>query len=66
MSWNGFGVEGAMALGNALPENETLAELNLCGNRLTDRAIVYIGQGLQKNEGLETLRVIFIFSSLKV
>ena len=57
LSWNGFGVDGAKALGATLAENGVLERLNLAGNRMSDVAIMHIATGLGRNEGLLELNV---------
>ena len=57
LSWNGFGVDGAQALGGTLGENPMLERLNLAGNRMSDVAIMHIATGLSRNEGLLELNV---------
>ena len=57
LSWNGFGVDGAKALGATLAENGVLERLNLAGNRMSDVAIMHIATGLSRNEGLLELNV---------
>lgn len=57
LSWNGFGNEGALALGEALKFNNTLVQLNLNNNRLTDEGVSMLCRGLEFNE---TLRVLWV------
>lgn len=57
LSWNGFGNEGALALGEALKFNNTLVQLNLNNNRLTDEGVSMLCRGLEFND---TLRVLWV------
>ena len=57
LSWNGFGVDGAQALGGTLAENPVLERLNLAGNRMSDVAVMHIANGISRNEGLLELNV---------
>ena len=57
LSWNGFGQEGCLALGQAIKENRTLKELDIASNRLTVEAVGGLMKGLQENDGLTVLRV---------
>ena len=57
VSWNGFAKEGCAAMAQALVHNSTLQELNLTCNRIQQDAMAFLMKGLQKNDGLITLRV---------
>ena len=57
VSMNGFGQEGAEALGTALRTNSTLTDLDLSHNRVPDVGLLGMAKGLQGNEGLVTLKV---------
>lgn len=57
LSWNGFGNEGALALGEALKFNNTLVQLNLNNNRLTDEGVSMLCRGLEFND---TVRVLWV------
>jgi len=57
LSWNGFGYEGSLALGELLKKNSTLTELDLSSNRINWQAIQFIAKGLATNRTLETLKV---------
>lgn len=57
LSWNGFGNEGALALGEALKFNKTLVHLNLNNNRLTNEGVGMLCRGLELNDTLRVLRV---------
>ena len=50
-------MEGAKVLQNALAENQTLEELDLQSNRITNEAIMFIAKGVQKNDSLRLLKV---------
>ena len=54
---NGFGVEGAVAMGHALLHNQCLEELNLSNNRIGDDGAIGIAKGLASNETLIALKV---------
>lgn len=57
VAWNGFGREGAKALGEALPENTKLRQLDLTNNRIDANGMAMFMVGLRTNETLEDLRV---------
>lgn len=57
LSWNGFGNEGALAMGEALKFNSTLVYLNLNNNRLTNEGVAMMCKGLEFND---TLRVLLV------
>ena len=57
LSWNGFGNEGALALGEALKFNNTLLHLDLNNNRITNEGVSMFCKGLEANETLRGLQV---------
>lgn len=57
LSWNGFGNEGALALGEALKFNNTLVHLNLNNNRITNEGVGMLCRGLEHNDTLQILQV---------
>lgn len=57
VSWNGFGNEGVLALGEALKYNNTLVHLNLNNNRITNEGVGMLCKGLEFND---TLRVLLV------
>lgn len=57
LSWNGFGNEGALALGEALKFNNTLVHLDLNNNRITDEGASLLCKGLEANDTLRVLQV---------
>lgn len=57
LSWNGFGNEGALALGEALKFNNTLVHLNLNNNRITNEGVGMLSRGLEHNDTLQILQV---------
>lgn len=57
LSWNGFGNEGALAMGEALKFNNSLVHLNLNNNRLTNEGVGMLCRGLEFND---TLRVLLV------
>lgn len=59
LSWNGFGNEGALALGEALKFNNTLVYLDLSNNRISDEGVGMLCRGLETNDTLRTLKVGF-------
>lgn len=64
LSWNGFGNEGALAMGEALKFNNSLVHLNLNNNRVTNEGIGMLCKGLEAND---TLRVLLLaYNSLTV
>lgn len=57
LSWNGFGNEGALALGEALKFNNTLVYLDLNNNRITNEGVGMLCKGLEANDTLRSLMV---------
>ena len=57
VSWNGFGYEGSLAVGELLKNNSTLTQLDLSVNRIDWLAVPLIAGGLANNRTLEILRV---------
>jgi len=57
LSWNGFGYEGSLAVGELLRKNSTLTQLDLSSNRINWQGIQFIAKGLAKNRSLQTLNV---------
>ncbi|XP_072479271.1 leucine-rich repeat-containing protein 74A isoform X1 [Notamacropus eugenii] len=57
VSWNGFGNEGAQALGEALKVNSTLAYLDISSNHLNNEGAIKLGKGLELNETLRILKM---------
>ncbi|KAL8594491.1 hypothetical protein ACOMHN_024936 [Nucella lapillus] len=57
LAWNGLGLEGAAALGEALKGNTVLEELNVMNNRINTEGAVLMGKGLSVNEALSVLKV---------
>lgn len=60
LSWNGFGNEGALAMGEALKFNNALVFLNLNNNRLTNEGVSMLCRGLEFNDTLRVLLVGFV------
>lgn len=54
---NGFGLEGAKAMGHALTHNRTLLDLDLSSNRIPLQGAVLLAKGINTNDLLATLRV---------
>uniref|UniRef100_A0A8C9W539 Leucine rich repeat containing 74A n=1 Tax=Scleropages formosus TaxID=113540 RepID=A0A8C9W539_SCLFO len=54
LSWNGFGNEGALALGEALKYNDTLVHLDLSHNRVTNEGARTLCRGLEINDTLRS------------
>lgn len=54
---NGFGLEGAEAIGKALKNNRTLFELDISHNRVPLEGAIAIAHGLQTNDILKKLKV---------
>lgn len=63
LSWNGFGNDGALAIGEALKFNNTLVHLNLNNNRLTNEGVSMLCRGLEYND---TLQVLLVCGKLKL
>lgn len=57
LSFNGFGNEGALALGEALKFNNTLVHLDLNNNRISDEGASLLCKGLEANDTLRVLQV---------
>ncbi|XP_033742675.1 leucine-rich repeat-containing protein 74A-like isoform X2 [Pecten maximus] len=57
ISWNGFTTADCMIFGVTLKDNTTLKELDISNNQLGENAIAYLMKGIQKNDGLEILRI---------
>lgn len=57
ISMNGFGNEGAAALGEALKSNGSLAYLDVSNNDISNEGIFKLSKGLEFNECLRTLKV---------
>lgn len=57
LSWNGFGNEGVLALGEALKFNSTLLYLDLSSNRVTNEGAGMLCKGLEANDTLKVLKV---------
>jgi len=57
LSWNGFGYEGSLAVGELLRKNSTLIELDLSSNRINWQAVQFIAKGLSNNTTLEKIKV---------
>ncbi|ETE63493.1 hypothetical protein L345_10747, partial [Ophiophagus hannah] len=56
LSWNGFGNEGAFALGEALKVNTTLAELDISNNHISNEGAIKLSKGLEMNGSLRILK----------
>lgn len=54
---NGFGLEGAKAMAQALIHNRTLMELDLSHNRIPLQGAIALGRGINCNDVLVTIRV---------
>ena len=57
ISWNGFGNEGAKAVGEALKHNRSLELLDLSNNRIRANGAIILSSGLQNNNTLKILKV---------
>ena len=57
LHWNGFGVEGAKAMGHALKHNQCLEELDLSHNRIPEEGAMYLASGIAVNDQLRALKV---------
>lgn len=57
VSWNGFGFEGSLAIGESLKMNRTLKVLDMANNRINWDCVPYIGRGIRANRCLEVLDV---------
>ncbi|XP_072288554.1 uncharacterized protein lrrc74b isoform X2 [Eucyclogobius newberryi] len=57
LSFNGFGKEGAVALGQMLKENNVLEELNISNNRIPPEGVIRLAMGLRANKTIKSLNV---------
>uniref|UniRef100_A0A667YX35 Leucine rich repeat containing 74B n=1 Tax=Myripristis murdjan TaxID=586833 RepID=A0A667YX35_9TELE len=57
VSCNGFGKEGAIALGEALKENSTLEELNVSNNQIPPEGAIRFAMGLRVNKTIKSLNI---------
>lgn len=57
VSMNGFGNEGALALGDALRLNSCLVYVDVSRNGITNEGASKISKGLENNECLQVLKV---------
>lgn len=57
LSWNGFGNEGALALGEALKVNNVLTELDISSNHINNEGTMKLCKGLEVNGSLRILKV---------
>ncbi|VTJ77271.1 Hypothetical predicted protein [Marmota monax] len=58
VSMNGFGNEGALALGEVLRLNNHLTHLDVSGNDIGNEGVSRLSRGLESNEGLQVLKVV--------
>ena len=61
LSWNGFGNEGAVALGKALAHNVMLEELDIRCNRIDPPGIASLFACFKDNNTLKKLNVFFFY-----
>jgi hypothetical protein len=57
LAWNGFGYEGALAVGEMVRGNKYLRELDVSNNRINWEGALQIMKGLKENDTLEVLKV---------
>ncbi|KAH0620474.1 hypothetical protein JD844_020982 [Phrynosoma platyrhinos] len=57
LAWNGFGNEGALALGEALKVNMVLTELDISNNHINNEGTVKLCKGLELNGSLRILKM---------
>lgn len=57
LAYNGLAIPGAIAIADALNQNENLTDLDLTCNRIFDEGAMEIGKALLTNETLRKLRV---------
>lgn len=57
VSMNGFGNDGALALGDALRLNSCLVYVDVSSNGITNEGASRISKGLENNECLQVLKV---------
>ncbi|TNN51178.1 Leucine-rich repeat-containing protein 74B [Liparis tanakae] len=56
LTFNGFGGEGAVALGRALKENAALEELDVSNNRIPPEGALHLATGLKRNNTIKSLK----------
>ena len=61
LSWNGLYLQGAKALACALSVNDSLKDLDVTCNRMSEECLTTLLNGLKNNRTLEILRVRFVF-----
>uniref|UniRef100_A0A1A8I228 Leucine rich repeat containing 74B n=1 Tax=Nothobranchius kuhntae TaxID=321403 RepID=A0A1A8I228_NOTKU len=57
LSCNYFGKEGAIALGQALKENNMLEELNVSNNQIPPEGAIHLALGLRVNKTIKLLNI---------
>uniref|UniRef100_A0A8C0JE42 Leucine rich repeat containing 74A n=1 Tax=Chelonoidis abingdonii TaxID=106734 RepID=A0A8C0JE42_CHEAB len=57
LSWNGFGNEGALALGEALKLNNILVQLDISRNHINNEGAGKLAKGLEVNGNLKILKL---------
>ncbi|CAM2116128.1 unnamed protein product [Caretta caretta] len=57
LSWNGFGNEGALALGEALKLNNILVQLDISSNHINNEGAGKLARGLEDNGNLKILKL---------
>uniref|UniRef100_A0A8C3RLW8 Leucine rich repeat containing 74A n=1 Tax=Chelydra serpentina TaxID=8475 RepID=A0A8C3RLW8_CHESE len=57
LSWNGFGNEGALALGEALKLNNILVQLDISSNHINNEGAGKLARGLEVNGNLKILKM---------
>uniref|UniRef100_A0A674JVG9 Leucine rich repeat containing 74A n=1 Tax=Terrapene triunguis TaxID=2587831 RepID=A0A674JVG9_9SAUR len=57
LSWNGFGNEGALALGEALKLNNILVQLDISSNHINNEGAGKLAKGLEVNGNLKILKL---------
>ncbi|XP_024275107.1 leucine-rich repeat-containing protein 74B-like [Oncorhynchus tshawytscha] len=55
LSYNGLGKDGAIALGEALKDNNTLEDLNISNNRIPPEGAIRFTMGLKVNKTIKKL-----------
>ena len=66
LAYNGLSIPGAVAMAEALEENDILTDLDLTCNRIFDEGAVRIGKALLVNETLSKLKVWTLEMSLYI
>ena len=62
LSWNGLDLRGGLAIADAMTSNQSLLELDISGNRLTQEIANKFAKVLTTNDTIRVLRVSLLVS----